>query len=191
MLLQKFLADADEDEANTAKHCFTIAYSLVFLRDVLGIAGNDTRISFASAVPQLDGGEPVPLDWPLGAMLTQAALLQQSGSAALQAPLEAGRQNVKQRAKEGGLRLKGVSDGAGQQERGVDAPAAPGRWWLLQAALICAALAGLCVALVALLRCALIAISLSPAAWCHERTAQARGVWTSGHRLVMPVWCTC
>jgi hypothetical protein len=118
LMLQGHRASADESDENTSKHCFTIAFSVVFLRDVLGIAGNDTRVTFASSLPQRAGGDPVPLDWPLGVMLTQAAHLKDGGPEALTASLGVGQDKVRKRARvgqsrrsrDGGLRLAAAHD---------------------------------------------------------------------------------
>jgi hypothetical protein len=54
-----------------AKQCFTIAFAIVFMRDVLGIAANKTRVLFKNEISHASAG-PVSLEWPLGAMVAHA-----------------------------------------------------------------------------------------------------------------------
>jgi hypothetical protein len=71
---QEHLRPSKERADDTAKHCFTVAFSIVFIREVLGLADDDARVLFQSEITQ-PSGEAIPLDWPLGAMITQASHL--------------------------------------------------------------------------------------------------------------------
>ncbi|KAK8941636.1 putative apyrase 6 [Platanthera guangdongensis] len=61
-LRRKYHAVEEED---LLRYCFSSAYIVALLHDILGIATNDTRVVFANQV-----GE-VPLDWALGAFIVQ------------------------------------------------------------------------------------------------------------------------
>lgn len=58
----------DTDVAGAAKVCFTVAYSVVFMQEVLSVGVDERRVHFASSLV-LEDRRRVNLDWPMGAAL--------------------------------------------------------------------------------------------------------------------------
>lgn len=59
---------AATEPADAAKLCFTAAYTVVFMQQVLSVGLDDRRVHFANSLT-LEGHSRVHLDWPLGAAL--------------------------------------------------------------------------------------------------------------------------
>lgn len=59
---------AATNPADAAKVCFTAAYTVVFLQQVLSLGLDDRRVHFANSLA-VGGQQAVHLDWPLGAAL--------------------------------------------------------------------------------------------------------------------------
>eukprot|EP00892_Ulva_mutabilis_P007420 jgi/Ulvmu1/504/UM001_0512.1 len=56
------------DPTGAAKVCFTVAYTVVFMQEVLSVGVDERRVHWANALV-LDNHRRVHLDWPLGAAL--------------------------------------------------------------------------------------------------------------------------
>lgn len=56
------------DPAAAAKLCFTAAYTVIFMQEVLSVGVDERRVHFANSLV-LDDRRRVHLDWPLGAAL--------------------------------------------------------------------------------------------------------------------------